>query len=88
MARKTALQTELKGIDSELKNAVNSVIKRNNPSFNKDSMAKGDDPQVFILPGVEHNVKVTFAYVNEHTRHVKGHVRQYIAPENKTAINA
>ena len=88
MARKTALQTELKGIDSELKKAVNSVIKRDNPSFNKDSMAKGDDPQVFILPGVEHNVKVTFAYVNEHTRHVKGHVRQYIAPESKTAINA
>ena len=86
MAQKASLQTQLKAIDGELKKAINSAIKKADPTFDKDSMKEGDK-KVILLSGVDLNVKVTLSYVSEHTRKVSGHVRQLVTPEDKGAFN-
>ena len=85
MAQKTKLQAALQAADAELKKAVGQHIEKIDPSFDKDKV-KPNEPKVFLLRGVDYNVKVTFSYISEYTKTVKAHPRQSIAPEDKKAF--
>ena len=85
MAQKTRLQTALNAADAELKKEVGKHIEKIDPSFDKDKV-KPNEPKVFLLRGVDYNVKVTFSYISEYTKTVKAHPRQSIAPEDKKAF--
>jgi len=86
MTQKASLQVQLKAIEGELKKSINSGISKVEPTFDKDNMKEGDK-KVILLSGVDKNVKVTLSYVAEHTRHIKGHVRQLVTQEDKKAFN-
>ena len=85
MAQKTKLQTALKAADAELKKAVGQHVKKMDPSFDKDNV-KPNEPKVFLIRGVDYNVKVTYSYISEYVKTVKGHARQSIVPEDKAAF--